>query len=339
MAIKTITLTGAEVEVFGLDGSNAHIRNDGTTVIYAAKSAGIAAGADGVLSIPAGTSAAVYGISGKVFLLGTGSAMVVSTDYTENPFKAVSACGSTDAVTDAAEIVVLDSLQGGVPFSEMVISGDDIIDQEINVNVCGKNLIPYPYYHTSFTINGVNFTDNGDGSITANGTATDNVVFYCSVRTTDKFYLPSGNYFISGNTTQNARIDVVYTDKSGNAITAARDCGNGAGFAIPYNVSLSVGIVVFAGNVYNNAVFRPQIGIGSAATSYEPYSGNTTVITPDNNPYKVAKSILQQDGSNTISVSAGKISVIGAKKNVTIRNIWEKLNELSSEAVVTDDGI
>ena len=58
MATKTITLTGAEVAVTGLDGANAHIRNDGTDVIYAAKAAGISAGADGVLSIPAGQAAA-----------------------------------------------------------------------------------------------------------------------------------------------------------------------------------------------------------------------------------------------------------------------------------------
>ena len=28
-----------------------------------------------------------------------------------------------------------------------------------------KNLLPYPYYKTTATINGVTFTDNGDGSI------------------------------------------------------------------------------------------------------------------------------------------------------------------------------
>ena len=32
--------------------------------------------------------------------------------------------------------------------------------------VTGKNLIPYPYVETTKTVNGVTFTDNGDGSIT-----------------------------------------------------------------------------------------------------------------------------------------------------------------------------
>lgn len=95
MAVKTITLTGAEVAVLGLDGANAHIRNDGTEVIYAAKTAGITTGADGVLSIPAGQAATVYGISGTVYMLGTGSAQIISNDYSELPFKTSTASGGS----------------------------------------------------------------------------------------------------------------------------------------------------------------------------------------------------------------------------------------------------
>ena len=94
MIIKTITLTGAEVAVTGRDDSNAHIRNDGADTIYAAKTAGITAGADGVLPIPAGASAVVYGIPGRLFLLGTGCATVVFSDYVESPFKSSVTLGS-----------------------------------------------------------------------------------------------------------------------------------------------------------------------------------------------------------------------------------------------------
>ena len=97
MATKTINLTGAEVAVTGLDGSHAHIRNDGTDVIYAAKAAGISAGADGVLGIPAGQAATVYGISGTVYMLGTGSAQIISNDYSELPFKTSATSGGSGA--------------------------------------------------------------------------------------------------------------------------------------------------------------------------------------------------------------------------------------------------
>lgn len=97
MATKTINLTGAEVAVTGLDGAHAHIRNDGTEVIYAAKTAGITAGADGVASIPAGQSDTIRGISGAVYLLGTGSVLIQSDDYVASPFKTSATSGGSGA--------------------------------------------------------------------------------------------------------------------------------------------------------------------------------------------------------------------------------------------------
>ena len=105
MATKTITLTGAEVAVTGLDGAHAHIRNDGTEVIYAAKTADITAGADGVASIPAGQSDTIRGISGAVYLLGTGSVLIQSDDYVASPFKTSAASGGS-AVDEVARTAI-----------------------------------------------------------------------------------------------------------------------------------------------------------------------------------------------------------------------------------------
>ena len=105
MATKTINLTGAEVAVTGLDGAHAHIRNDSTEVIYAAKTAGITAGADGVASIPAGQSDTIRGISGAVYLLGTGSVLIQSDDYVASPFKTSAASGGS-AVDEVARTAI-----------------------------------------------------------------------------------------------------------------------------------------------------------------------------------------------------------------------------------------
>ena len=97
MAIKTISLSGTEVAVTGLDGSNAHIRNDGTDVIYASKTAGAAPGADGTASIPAGQSDTIRGINKTLYLTGTGSVLVQTDDYIENPFKTSAQAGGSGA--------------------------------------------------------------------------------------------------------------------------------------------------------------------------------------------------------------------------------------------------
>ena len=101
--MKTLALTGSE-EKAEFSGGNAWLRNDGTDTIYAAKSAGISAGADGVVAIPAGQSAPVYGANGTVFLLGTGSVQLIGSDYGTNPFKTSAQSGGSgaDSVARAA---------------------------------------------------------------------------------------------------------------------------------------------------------------------------------------------------------------------------------------------
>ena len=97
MTSKTITLTGAETRVDYSGGANAWLRNDGSEVIYAAAVPGITAGSDGVVSIPAGQSAPVYGAYGTVYLLGTGSVQLIGSDYSTNPFKTSAQSGGSGA--------------------------------------------------------------------------------------------------------------------------------------------------------------------------------------------------------------------------------------------------
>lgn len=105
MAEKTIALTGAEVKIEYGGGCNAWLRNDGTATIYVAKLAGITAGADGVVAVPAGGSAPLYGADGTVFLLGTGSVQLIGSDYSTNPFKTSTASGGS-GVDDAARAAI-----------------------------------------------------------------------------------------------------------------------------------------------------------------------------------------------------------------------------------------
>lgn len=103
MTSKTIVLTGAEIRADYSGGTNAWLRNDGTATVYASTAPGVTAGADGVVSIPAGQAAAIYGACGSVYLLGTGSVQLVGSDYTACPFKTSAQGGSgADSVARAA---------------------------------------------------------------------------------------------------------------------------------------------------------------------------------------------------------------------------------------------
>ena len=103
MTSKTITLAGAEIRADYSGGTNAWLRNDGTTTVYASTAPGVTAGADGVVSIPAGQAATIYGACGSVYLLGAGSVQLVGSDYTACPFKTSAQGGSgADSVARAA---------------------------------------------------------------------------------------------------------------------------------------------------------------------------------------------------------------------------------------------
>ena len=92
MNIRTINLTGSEVAV-KVGGGNSEIRNNGTETIYASASSGIVAGADGVVSIPAGASVTVTDTRGTVYILGTGSVEVVGKDFVAPVFKTAATSG------------------------------------------------------------------------------------------------------------------------------------------------------------------------------------------------------------------------------------------------------
>lgn len=135
----------------------------------------------------------------------------------------------------------------------------------IKVTRTGKNLLPYPYYDLTsvktITKNGITYTDNGDGSITAKGTATANA----SCTLCAELPVKAGTYFISA-TNDVADIRGYYTKTDGTIqyITKGKN-------TFPYDVSLRIYVVVLSGQTVDYT-FSPQLELGSVATECEPYT-------------------------------------------------------------------
>lgn len=85
--IKTVTLTGTELEVSDLGGQNVAVKNLGDGSIYASPYPNVVAGADNVVEIPAGGGEVVLDANGTVYLLGTGKAQCTGTSYATPNFK------------------------------------------------------------------------------------------------------------------------------------------------------------------------------------------------------------------------------------------------------------
>lgn len=177
------------------------------------------------------------------------------------------------------------------------------------------NLIPYPYVDTTKTVNGITFTDNGDGTITANGTATGTADFMLS----NALDVKKGNIISgvqSGGATTTFEIQVYLN--AGNYIST------NAGLTIATTDFISPARVrIRSGYTANNLVFKPMLNEGSTALPYEPYFEGLRSA-----PVKELKS----EGANLIPFPyyAG-----GAGETVTLNGITYVIN---NDASITING-
>lgn len=161
----------------------------------------------------------------------------------------------------------------------------------VEVKSFGKNLIPYPFYETeSKTINGITFTENKDGTITANGTATANATFIFSHRTDGKMVLSAGSYRVSGcpsgGSNGRYRLVVAKTSDAGENENVVIDIGAGGIFTLSEETDIYVGFDVISGKTVSNLLVKPMIRISSAEwtddATWEPFKEITSIISTPN---------------------------------------------------------
>ena len=153
----------------------------------------------------------------------------------------------------------------------------------------GKNLNSYPYNQTTKTQNGITFTDNGDGTITANGTATNDTYFACHSRLVTEangLVVPNGTYIFNGcQTGGNDTVGGTYAIRlertyNGASNRLGTDIGNGATITLNGDdyfddkVQFQISIIIRNGATVNNVTFKPMLRLASVTdATYEPYNG------------------------------------------------------------------
>ena len=261
MNIKTITtVDGVNVVDFGSAASRFYwIENLGSTTVYVSGNENIVPDGDNVKVLSAGCGTMIENLGGKVYILGAGKFQITNQGDKFPPFR--NAPVADGGVMASGNPVQLDGLQGGVPFSEMIVKG--------------KNLIPFPYYDSnSKTQNGITFTVNADGTVTANGTSTDIAYFYIAMYA--KIVKKGVRYAISGcpeganADTYRIFINERKSDGTSNGIFIA-DFNDNKSFTVSDNCdSIHIAIQIRSGVTVDNLVFRPQLELGDTATTYEP---------------------------------------------------------------------
>lgn len=149
-------------------------------------------------------------------------------------------------------------------------------DGSLEVRVFGAQLITKTY--TSATINGITYTVNDDGSVTANGKATSNSFFVLSI-------LPKVNdVFLSGGKSES--ISIVYTNMVNKGY---KDVGNGIYIPNQFDYekypNSRIQIQITEGTTVTNEIIRPMLNVGSTALPWEPCKLQPlTLSTPNGLP-------------------------------------------------------
>lgn len=145
----------------------------------------------------------------------------------------------------------------------------------ITVSRCGKNILPYPFYNKTKTENGITFTDNGDGTLTVNGTATDNAFFHFLV---DGSLRVKGKYVLSG---LSGGSGVTYYAQPFIDGVAVRGLTNDSMSYDFDGILDKITMVVSKGVTVQNLIVTLQLEKGDAATQFEKYHGLEFVASAD----------------------------------------------------------
>lgn len=128
----------------------------------------------------------------------------------------------------------------------------------------GRNLIPYPYKETTKTTNGITFTDNGDGSLTVNGTAEGGIAsFTFSSASNSINFIAGKTYYFSC-----PHGVLAYQEKQGGAVKYR------TAFPITWGegwIFVSLYMQLNEGEHENNLTLYPMLNFGTTAEPYEPY--------------------------------------------------------------------
>lgn len=188
---------------------------------------------------------------------------------------------------------------------EITDISDLLPSYDVTLTARGNNLIPYPYDDTTHTVNGITFIDNGDGTITANGTATGNATYFVK---NYSLSLSAGKYTISGLPFDGSWTTAITQLASSNGFAFNNFLAQGETFTLDSEVNdMVVVLVVFKGYTANNLVFKPMLNQGTTALPYEPYRKTTYVPNEDGvieNIKSISPTMILETNFNDITINA-----------------------------------
>lgn len=217
---------------------------------------------------------------------------------------------------------------------DMFVPDSPSPDYPSEVETVGSNvnLLTYPYPDTTKTVSGITFTDVGDGTVIANGTATKTVYFNLSRPTLNK-----GKYYLSGIPSSGS--SKTYEIKFG-----THNYYYGGTFEVTESqfIPAESYIKINKDNTVNDLVFKPKLEKDTVATPYSPPGMGCVEIDVVNSnllDFNVAQNsrvTVNEDGTLTINGTGGfslNIDKLQLKAGITY---YQKVELISGSISVSN---
>lgn len=139
-----------------------------------------------------------------------------------------------------------------------------------------RNLIPYPYQETTRTENGITFTDNGDGTIFADGISDASYTIF----TLGTFEVEAGTYFLSG-CCEGGNYELFnfgYCLLANGETDSWSETGNGT--LMQVDETQNIEFLIFlstdtTNSIFSSLLFQPQLELGTEATAFMKYGATS----------------------------------------------------------------
>ena len=141
--------------------------------------------------------------------------------------------------------------------------------EQVEESTIDDNYLAYPFRYGTLTHNGVDFTDNGDGSITINRTALAS--FYYALESPQK--LPTGTYTLSGGVSSLCPLFVSNNDTS---TLIGVDSGNGITFTLAEATNVLIRYFIAKDKVFDNITVYPML---AKSSSVKPWKSPVASLT------------------------------------------------------------
>lgn len=214
-----------------------------------------------------------------------------------------------------------------IPSVKMIAEEVDNINDSLSVIGKCKNLLN-PTLQTT-TLNGVTCTDNGDGTYTLNGTATQNTDFSFFYNLEKYQHLKNGTVKLVGCPKGGSSTTYgLYLQLQKSPWTGGPDIGEGLSITINSDDNWECWIRIYKDVTVSNLVFKPMITTDLSATydDFVPYTGDGETLTHDVASLKqdLTNTYLTKEIANNTYATTGQISGLDNK----ITNLGTQLNTL-----------